>query len=77
MGDSTKQHDRQKAVQNQEINFQRTREQDTSVSLTQPLYDARISAGRMAAQSQYEAQSAARIALAGRIERDGVHLALA
>jgi outer membrane protein len=58
------------AVQNQEINFQRTREQDTSLSLTQPLYDPRISAGRMAAQSQYEAESAARIALAGRIERD-------
>jgi outer membrane protein len=57
-------------VQNQEINFQRTREQDTQVSLTQPLYDPRISAGRMAAQSQYEAESAARIALAGRIERD-------
>jgi outer membrane protein len=58
------------AVQNQEINFQRTREQDTAVSLTQPLYDARISAGRIAAQSQYEAEAAARIALAGRIERD-------
>jgi outer membrane protein len=58
------------AVQNQEINFQRTREQDTSVSLTQPLYDPRISAGRIAAQSQYEAAFAARIALAGRIERD-------
>jgi outer membrane protein len=58
------------AVQNQEINFQRTREQDTQVSLTQPLYDARISAGRLAAQSQYEAAAAGRIALAGRIERD-------
>ena len=58
------------AVQNQQINFQRTREQDTEVSLTQPLYDARISAGRLAAQSQYEAASAGRMALAGRIERD-------
>jgi outer membrane protein len=58
------------ALQNQEIDFQRTREQDTQLALTQPLYDARISAGRMAAQSQYEAASAARIALAGRIERD-------
>src|SRR6202046_5677589 len=58
------------AVQNQEVNFQRTREQDTAVSLTQPLYDPRISAGRMAAKSQYEAESAARVALAGRIERD-------
>src|ERR1700689_3104430 len=58
------------AVQNQEVNFQRTREQDTAVSLTQPLYDPRISSGRMAAQSQYEAAAAARIALAARIERD-------
>jgi outer membrane protein len=58
------------AVQNQEINFQRTREQDTQLSLTQPLYDARISAGRSAAQSQYDAARAGRIALAGRVERD-------
>jgi outer membrane protein len=58
------------AVQNQEINFQRSREQDTRVSLTQPLYDARIGAGRAAAQSQYEAATAARTALAGRIARD-------
>jgi outer membrane protein len=57
-------------VQNQQINFQRSREQDTQVSLTQPLYDARISAGRVAAQSQYAAASAGRVALAGRIERD-------
>ena len=34
------------AVANQEINFQRSREQDTKVSLTQPLYDPRISATR-------------------------------
>jgi outer membrane protein len=58
------------AVQNQQIDFQRSREQDTEVSLTQPLYDARISAGRLAAQSQYAAASAGRVALAGRIERD-------
>ena len=57
-------------VQNQQINFQRTREQDTRLSLTQPLYDGRISAGRLAAQSQYDASAAGRIALAGRIERD-------
>jgi outer membrane protein len=57
-------------VPNQEINFQRSREQDTRLSLTQPLYDARISAGRAAAQSQYEAAGAARTALAGRIARD-------
>jgi outer membrane protein len=57
-------------VQNQQINFQRTREQDTELAFTQPLYDARISAGRAAARSQYEAASAGRVALAGRIERD-------
>ena len=57
-------------LQNQQINFQRTREQDTRLSLTQPLYDARISAGRLAAQSQYDASAAGRLALAGRIERD-------
>jgi outer membrane protein len=58
------------AVQNQQINFQRTREQDTRLSLTQPLYDARISAGRSAASSQFDASAAGRIALAARIERD-------
>ncbi len=57
-------------VANQEINFQRTREQDTKVSLTQPLYDPRITAARAAAQSQYESAAAGRAALAGRIERD-------
>jgi outer membrane protein len=58
------------AVANQEINFQRTREQDTKVSLTQPLYDPRISSARAAAQSQYESAAAGLAALAGRIERD-------
>jgi outer membrane protein TolC len=57
-------------VQNQEIKFQRAREPDTQLSLTQPLYDARISAGRAAAQSQFEAATAARTALASRIARD-------
>ncbi|MDP9091148.1 MAG: TolC family protein [Pseudomonadota bacterium] len=57
-------------VQNQQINFQRTREQDTRLSLTQPLYDARISAGRLAAQAQYDASAAGRIALTCRIQRD-------
>jgi len=58
------------AVANQEIDFQRAREQDTRVSLTQPLYDPRISASRAQAQSQYESSAAGRAALAGRIERD-------
>jgi outer membrane protein TolC len=57
-------------IQNQQVNFQRTREQDTHITLTQPLYDARISAGHDAAQSQYSAAYAARVALAGRIARD-------
>src|SRR5580700_9245480 len=37
------------AVANQEIDFQRPREQDTKVSLTQSLYDPRIGAARAAA----------------------------
>src|ERR1700729_2457622 len=57
-------------VKNQEATFKRPAAQNTPVSLTQPLYDPRISSGRMAAQSQYEAAAAARIALAARIERD-------
>jgi outer membrane protein len=57
-------------VANQQINFQRTREQDTRLTFSQPLYDPRIAAGKMQAQSQYEVASAARLALAGRIERD-------
>jgi outer membrane protein len=58
------------AVANQDIDFQRPREQDTHVTLTQPLYDPRISSGRAAAQAQYESAAAGRAALAGRIERD-------
>jgi outer membrane protein len=58
------------AVANQEIDFQRPREQDTKVSLTQSLYDPRIGAARAAAQSQYESAAAGRAALAGRIDRD-------
>jgi len=58
------------SVANQQIDFQRPREQDTRVSLTQPLYDPRVTAERAAAEAQYASQSAARAALAGRIERD-------
>jgi outer membrane protein len=58
------------AVANQQIDFQRSREQDTKLSLAQPLYDPRISAARAAAQSQYDSATAGRAALAGRIERD-------
>ncbi len=57
-------------VANQQINFLRSREQDTKLSLTQPLYDARIAAARDAAGAGYDASTANRAALAGRIERD-------
>ena len=57
-------------VANQRINFQRAREQDTRITLTQPLYDPRISASRAAAQSEFDASQAGRAALSSRIERD-------
>lgn len=57
-------------VQNQEIDFLRRREQDTKLTLTQPLYDARIGAARAAAAADYDAATATRSALEGRIERD-------
>jgi outer membrane protein len=57
-------------VANQQINFLRSREQDTKLSLTQPLYDGRIAAARDAAGAGYDASTATRAALAGRIERD-------
>ncbi len=55
---------------NQKVPFLQHREQDTKLSLTQPLYDARIGAARDASAAQYEVASAARAALAGRIDRD-------
>jgi outer membrane protein TolC len=58
------------AVSNQEIDFQRPREQETKLSLSQPIYDPRVTAQRAAAEAQYASASAARAALAGRIERD-------
>jgi outer membrane protein TolC len=57
-------------VPNQSIDFQRTREQQTDLILTQPLYDARIAAGRHAAEAGVAASTAARAALAARIRRD-------
>ena len=57
-------------VANQAIDFQRTHEQQTDLVLTQPLYDARIAAGRRAAEANAIASGAARTALAGRIRRD-------
>jgi outer membrane protein TolC len=57
-------------IQNQQIDFQRTHEQQSQLELTQALYDARIGAGRAAAAASFDAAEAGRKALAGRIERD-------
>ncbi len=57
-------------VANQQINFLRSREQDTKLSLTQPLYDARLGPSRAAAAADYDAANANKSALDGRIERD-------
>ena len=58
------------AIANQQIDFQRRREQQSELALTQPLFDARIGAGRAAAAASLDAAEAAHKALAGRIERD-------
>ena len=57
-------------VANQQINFFRRREQDSKLTLTQPLYDARLGPARDAAAADYDAANANRSALDGRIERD-------
>ena len=57
-------------VQNQRISLLRPREQETKVTLAQPLYDARIGAARDAASAQFDAARAAQDALAGRVTRD-------
>jgi outer membrane protein TolC len=58
------------ATRNQSIDFQRTREQQTDLALTQPLYDARLAAARGAASAGYAGSQATRAALANRIRRD-------
>ncbi len=58
------------SIANQSVNFQRQREQQTEVSLVQPLYDARIGAGRAAAAATLDAAQAGHTALGGRIRRD-------
>lgn len=58
------------SIRNEEIRFLREREQETKLTLTAPLYDARLGAGRDAAAAQLDASSAARNALRGRIARD-------
>ena len=57
-------------VANQQIPFLRHREQETKLVLNQPLYDARIAAGRDYAAADLENSRAARAALAERITRD-------
>jgi outer membrane protein TolC len=57
-------------VENVRIDFVREREQETKVSLVQPLYDARIPAGRDAAAAEFDAAARGRDALRARIARD-------
>jgi outer membrane protein TolC len=63
-------NERFRPVPNEQIDFQRHVEEVTGVTLTQPLYDARISAARAAAGADLEAAMADRQALARRVERD-------
>jgi outer membrane protein TolC len=58
------------SVTNQSISLLRRREQDTHLTLTQPLYDARIAAARDASKAGADAADAARRALASRLRRD-------
>lgn len=58
------------SIRNEEIRLLREREQETKLSLVQPLYDARLGAGRDAAAAQYDASAASLDALRGRIARD-------
>ena len=58
------------SVQNQSIRLLRSREQDTHLALTQPLYDARLAAARDASRAGADAAGAAGRALASRIRRD-------
>jgi outer membrane protein len=57
-------------VADQTIKFQREREQDTRVSLRQPLYAPAIPAAVRAQRAQLEAAEFSRIALARRLKRD-------
>lgn len=57
-------------IDNVSIPFLRPREQQTTVNLTQPLYDPRIPAATRAARSDYRASRQAAEALASRVRRD-------
>ena len=58
------------SIANQQVPFLRSREQDTHLSLTQPLYDARLPAAIAAAAADYAGAGLGRAALQGRIARD-------
>jgi outer membrane protein TolC len=57
-------------IANQQFTFIRQREQETTLTLTQPLYDARLGAGRDAAQAELRASTASSEAYAVRLARD-------
>ena len=57
-------------VANQQFNFVRNRDQETTLSLSQPLYDARLGAGRDAADAELLAAQAATRAYEQRLARD-------
>ncbi|MFO1496484.1 MAG: TolC family protein [Lysobacterales bacterium] len=57
-------------IDNQQIAFLREREQDTKLSLTQPLYAPAIAAGIEAAEAGHAASAAARAAYERTLERD-------
>jgi outer membrane protein len=58
------------AIENTSIQLLREREQRTALTVTQPLYDARLAAAERAAQHEYVASTQARGSLLGRLLRD-------
>ena len=58
------------SVQNQRIRLLRSQEQETKLTLTQPLFDARLGPARDAAEAQLGAEVASHAALESRIARD-------
>lgn len=57
-------------IQNQAIPFLREREQETKLTLVQPLYDARIPAAARAAGADYDAARQGFVVLRARVRRD-------
>jgi outer membrane protein TolC len=58
------------AIENVSVRLLRPREQETKLSLTQPLYDARLGAARDAAAARVDSAEAARATLRSRLARD-------